>query len=109
VGGGSIPGSLGWVTATPPFVVLDVVGDRLTLRLRPRLIQNMFGTKTLSATAEDGVIIYPAIRYSARGVAVQVPDFPLYYFWSRHPDDVLQGLRSAGFEVSSEERRATRR
>jgi hypothetical protein len=105
VGAATIPGSVGWVSATTPLGVLEVVNNTLILRLRPRFIQSMFGTKVLSTTAADGVIIYPARKFSMRGVAVQVPDFPAYYFWGRDADDVLQSLGSAGFEVSSEERR----
>lgn len=108
VGGANLPGSLGRMNATTPLAVLDLGPDWISLDVRPRVLGRMFGMRSTIVTRSGDVAVFPARgRLGTRGVGVQRNGVAPAYFWTRRPEEVLQALASADWQVSWDECRAT--
>jgi hypothetical protein len=104
VGAGTMPGSLGYMQATAPLVVLEVTTARLALWLRPGILRKVAGIQSLRAAPGDGTLIQPIKNnWSWPGIEFKRPESPSFYFWTRKRSEALEALAAAGFEVSKEE------
>jgi hypothetical protein len=100
---------LGQVYATSPCGVLELDGQELTLRLRPRPFSRFFGGASLNANPTTDLELYPALgARGAQGVGIQPPGRSVSYFWTFRRAEVLTTLAAAGFRMNWDERRATR-
>lgn len=98
VGGASVPSAHMRVNATWPLAVLDLVGPRLSLRLR--WPGRLLGAERLEATAADVQRAYPVRRFMVSGIGLTDRRGRDFYFWTSRSHEVLHLLRGAGFSVS---------
>jgi hypothetical protein len=109
-GGASIATDLGRVNASSPLAVLSVTGRTLELRLRPKAIGGLVGSRQSPWQFDELLTIYPVrgkwFRFN-QGVAVEAISSPLSYFWTRQPAEVLTVLAQHGLPVDWAERDIT--
>ncbi len=104
VGAGTLPGTLGYLQATIPLVVLEVAAERLILRVRPRALGRIAGIDRLTAAPGDDLVAFPVkSNRTWQGIEFRLPTRPSFYFWTRSRGEILDALTSAGFRVSDEE------
>jgi hypothetical protein len=104
-GGSNVPGPWGRINATFPLAVLEVAPERLTLRLRPRIVARLVGAPGLTATPADVDVIFPVKGWANGGVGLVRHGSPVVYFFTRQRAAILNALGAAGFRVSPHERR----
>ena len=109
VGSGSFPGWFGTMQATVPLAVLEVFGDVVRLRLRPRLLGLMFGVGPLTATATELEEVFSARRLTGVGIGFRPVGGPTYYVWTSARDEILAVLAAHHFVITWEERKRDRR
>jgi hypothetical protein len=96
------------VNATAPLAVLDLGPGSINLDVRPKLLGRMVGVSSVTVTRSDEVEAFPVRRrFGTRGVGVQRNEAAPVYFWTTRPEEVLQALASADWQVSWDERRFT--
>ena len=106
VGAADLPGAMGRMNASVPLGVLDLSGDRLTLRVRPRFLASMFGAHPLSVAPPDVESIFPArarLRYPAIGIRPR-DEPPSYFLLGGDRSSMLTAIAAAGFPVEWSER-----
>jgi hypothetical protein len=86
------------VNATWPLAVLEVVGSRLSLRLR--WPGRLFGAEELSVTVDELTRVYPIQGLMSSGVGFTNRDGRDFYFWTGKREEVLEILRGRGYPVS---------
>jgi hypothetical protein len=109
VGSGAFPGWFGMMEATTPLAVLEVFGNALRLRLRPRVLGLMFGVEPLVAKATDMEEVFSVSRLVRVGIGFRPRGGPSYYLWTSHRDEALSALEAAGFPVTWQARKRDRR
>jgi len=106
VGGANLATAGGRVKATAPLAVLTLTPGSLELSLRPKLLNQLWRSSPLVLRPSDDVEAFPVrTRGWTRGVGIRGHGVEVSYFWTDERDAVLQGLASAGFGVSWDERR----
>lgn len=103
-GGARVPASLGWLNATMPLAVLELVPPRATLRVRGG---RLFGAEPMQVEPGEGVRCYPVRGRWPRTVGVtihQATSAPAY-FWTFSSVEILAALQHFGFQVSWDEHR----
>jgi hypothetical protein len=105
VGSGSFPGWFGTMQAAVPLAVLEMFGDVVRLRLRPRLLGLMFGVGPLTATATELEEVFSARRLTGVGIGFRPVDGPTYFLWTSARDEILAVLATHHFAVAWEERK----
>jgi hypothetical protein len=106
IGGANMIGTLGRVSATGPFGVLELSQGRLTLDVKPRWLAKVFGLTPLSVTADEVSQIFPAKgQLRSPGVGIFMPDRHVSYFFTGRREEILAALQAAHFPVSWDERR----
>ena len=100
-------GSFGRVNASAPLAVLQLTRPRLTLRIRPRFLALLFGTKPVVLTPREVTEIYPMkASFGGSGVGVQPRGAPVAFFWVvGRCEPILSACADAGFNVTWAERR----
>jgi hypothetical protein len=106
VGGARVPASLGWLNASMPLAVFELVPPQATLRVRGG---SLFGAKPVRVLPTDSALCYPVRGWmpGAVGVAIHLPKSAPAYFWTRSTVEILAALAWAGYSVSWEEHRRT--
>jgi hypothetical protein len=104
-GGANVPGSRGRVEAVMPLACLRLDGSTVSINLRPRLLQKLFGVRALNVTPAVGAEIIPA--RNPTGIEIRLPHGEWYFFATSAREDVLATLAGAGLAVSWLERQAS--
>ena len=86
------------------MVVLEISGDGVILRIRPRLLGKMTGIVDLRAGSSADVVVEPVrSNWVWKGLKFTIPGRPPYYFWTNQREAVVSDLLTAGFQVSAQE------
>lgn len=103
-GGANSPTAYLRVNATWPLAVLELQGDRVSLRLSVPFT----GAQPLYARPADLLGVFPVQNRwpGTRGVGLRTFDGREWYFWTFQGAEVLDRLRQQGFPVSSVPQRA---
>jgi hypothetical protein len=109
VGSGSFPSWFGMMEATTPLAVLEVFDHAVRLRLRPRVLGQMFGIEPLVAKATELEEVFSASRLFRIGIGFRPRGGPAYYLWTSRSDEILSALESAGLSVTWQARKRDRR
>lgn len=104
IGAGTLPGLIGYIYATSPLVVLEVAGEMLCVRLRPKLVAKIFGMEPLVADVNDVSIFLLKSDAVWQGLEIRVPEVHSYYFWINRIADmraeIIACLSHSGFQIS---------
>jgi hypothetical protein len=106
IGAADVPGSMGRMTATIPLGILELSGNLLTLRVRPRSLGTMFGAKSLVVSPGEVDVVFPA-RGKLRSTAIGIRPHgspPSYFQLGGDRASILSAIAGAGFHVQWEER-----
>ncbi|MGA7671710.1 MAG: hypothetical protein WBW04_14880 [Nitrolancea sp.] len=104
VGVANVPTSLGRMNY--PLAVLELDGERVTIRLRPASILGFLGVSALELGATTDVDAFPVRgRLGASGIGLKPPRQPVHYFWTGQRETILAALTRAGISASWQERR----
>ena len=101
-----MPGSMGRMNASVPLGILELSGNRITLRVRPAFLATMFGSKPLIVTPAQVEVVFPArgrLRYRAIGIRPR-NEPPCYFLLGGDRQFILSAIAAAGFHVQWEER-----
>lgn len=105
IGAADVPGTLGRMSASTPLAILELVGQELTLRIRPAFLSSLFGMKSLKIQPSEVDAVFPAkgrLRYPA--ICIRPHNEPPFYFLLGDRAYILSALSVAGFPVEWEER-----
>ena len=106
VGAADMPGGMGRLNASTPLAVLELRGQHLSLRVRPRFLSRLFGLHPLSLTPADVELIFPARgRLRSRAIGIRPKHQPPSYFLLGDRAAILSAIAEAGFPIDWEERR----
>jgi len=86
-----------------PIGVLELTDTALIFRVRPRIIEKLFGAQALNVGRGDTAVIFRVRRLVGMGLGIRPQGMPTWYFWSSAAGEALQALSSAGFKVAGEE------
>ncbi len=104
-GGGSFPGWMGTMEASPPLAVLELFGDVVRLRVRPGFLGSVFGMLPLVASPSGVAEVFPVVRMFRRGVGFRTLDGSWYHFWTAQADTILIVLSDRQFPVTWQEQK----
>lgn len=100
---GYVPGHFGLWGITGPFIVVEMAGSRLTVRLRPRLLARLLGVVPLIAEPDSGLTVTTARVRTAWWwfIRFQLPGERHYSVetTAARKEEMLSCLADAGFEI----------
>jgi hypothetical protein len=101
VGNGYLPGRGGLWGLSGPFVVVEVAGSRVTVRLQPRFFARLLGVEALIADPSSGLTVTtrPVRMGFGRFIDFQLPDGRPYSLITNRSNEVLSCLAEEGFQI----------
>ena len=104
---GYVPGRFGLWGIGGPFVVVEMAGPRVTVRLRPRFLARLLGVAPLIAEPGRGLMVTTAKVRAGWGwfIEFRLPGELQYSVitTTARKDEVLSFLAGVGFEVPAAE------
>jgi hypothetical protein len=107
VGAADMVGGLGRMNASTPLGVLELSGQSLTLRVRPRFLARIFGVQPLVVEPNEVEAVFPSRgRLRTRAICIRPLQQPPSYFLTVGGDRsaILSAIASGGFPVDWNER-----